>query len=344
MICSHTVDNISYSNSSENEKSGRYEDYLISNNTRDSFDVFDVPFFGCDFREVYPSILPLIPPESVSFAEFGLDNEIMCEMVCAVICHQINWNFLRRSVFDYTNKNPEWLSPKNLSSIEGSSLLEMIGNYNKKDNIKEIERASILRSLGYWVANYPNPRSIFLDEEGSLRPRSMVFDSFKGCSSFASDPGGKKRNLLLQKLELIPELHGIGRYAKPAIDYHLIRLYLRRGLLYARNKYGEEYISNPDIDRREHTVAAIRDLCSSLLIQISSYTDLSISSVNLIEWSVARSVCDRDLPDCLLERTESQWLKPVFKECPFCHTCKARLNPEGKLLIIKEPSYKGTSY
>ncbi len=171
-----------------------------------------------------------------------------------------------------------------------------------------------------------------------------MYSSLLNCIVFASDPGGKKINLLLQKLDSIKPLKGLSNYAKPTIDYHLIRLYLRRGLVFARTKYAEQYINNQDAERRESTVAAIRELCAKLLCQISAYTAMDISSVNLVEWHVARSVCHRESPDCKLVGNKAQWLRQGFKTCPFYSTCIAHITGFHKLLTMKEPSYKGTSY
>lgn len=316
----------------------------VSESLKDCFETYDIPFIGCDFNEVYPEVLSVIPQEIYTFDHFDLDTAIMCEVVCATICHQINWDFLRAAVLKYTQKNNGHLSAGDLQLITDATVLEMLGHYNKRGNIKARERAKMLQSLGKWAGKYSQIRDVFLTGEKKLRPINQVKDALLKCTIFSSDPEEKKLNLLLQKLNLLEPLSGIGKYAKPAIDYHLLRLYLRRGLIYARTKYAYDYISNPEISRKENTVAALRELCSKLLSQIALYTGLDITSVNLVEWHVARSVCDRDNPDCELKGVEAQWLKPKYKQCPFCATCTARNTSTDKLLTVKEPSYRGTSY
>ena len=327
-----------------NEVSGIVPYSLVSLNVKENFGVYDIPFLGCDFTTVYPIVVSVIPKENTLFSYFGTDAAIMCEIICSAICHQINWDFLRASVYAYTKGNPEWLKPYNLAVIGSKQLDDMLGTYHKKDNIKAAERAEIVSAVGKWADQYREIREVFLDGQNVLRPQEQVCDSLQKCAAFSSDPEGKKMNLLLQKLNVIPELNGIDCYSKPAIDYHLLRLYLRRGLLYARTKYAVEYISNPGIERKESTVAAVRELCSELLRQISLFTGLSISTINLIEWHVARSVCQREHPDCDLKGDEALWLKPIFNECPFRHTCMACNYSNENLKFVKEPSYTGTSY
>ena len=316
----------------------------VSENLRDSFETYDIPFIGCDFNVVYPEVLSVIPQEIYTFDHFDLDTAIMCEVVCAAICHQINWDILREAVLKYTQRNSGHLSAGDLQFITEDTVLGMLGHYKKKGNIKAGERAKMLRSLGKWAGKYSQIRDVFLTGENKFRSINAIKEALLKCPVFSSDPEEKKLNLLLQKLNLLTPLSGIGQYAKPAIDYHLLRLYLRRGLIYARTKYAYDYISNPDISRKENTVAALRELCSKLLCQIALSVGLDITSVNLVEWHVARSVCDRDNPDCDLIGVKAKWLKPKYMHCPFCATCIARNTATDKLLTVKEPSYKGTSY
>lgn len=317
---------------------------IVSAYLKDNFGIYDIPFLGCDFSTVYPLILKVIPKEKVLFSGFCIDTAIMCEIICSAICHQINWDFLRGVVYEYTIKNPEWLLPNNLSMIDHKQVTIMLGAYHKKENIKAKERATILQSVGKWSVHYKEIREVFLDSSGVLKSKKQVCEALKKCQVFTTDPEGKKMNLLLQKLNSITELHGIDCYAMPAIDYHLMRLYFRRGLLYARTKMALDFISNPDINRKESTVGAVRELCSGLLSQVSLFTGMSVSEINNIEWHVARSVCLREQPDCDLLGEKARWLKTEFNECPFRHTCMACNYSTDKLLLFKEPSYKGTSY
>lgn len=328
----------------EAEMGNKVSEALVSSYIKESFSAYNIPFIGCDFDVVYPSILSVIPQEKVTFLDFDLNTAILCEIVSSAICHQINWDFLREALRNYTANNKDWLSPHTLATVEADVVEEMLGQYHRQENIKAHERARMLRLLGVWTGNYKQIKDVFLEEDGKLKPLQTIRDTMLQCSVFSSDPEEKKLNLLFQKLDVIPALSGIGSYAKPAIDYHLLRLYLRRGLLYARTKYAYEFISNPEIERKEWTIAGIREHASALLSQIALYTGLTISAVNLIEWNVARSICDREHPDCGLCGEEAHWLRKGFNKCPFHKTCASvNLSCNG-IQFIKEPSYIGTSY
>lgn len=317
---------------------------LVSENLMDSFGIMDVPYLGCNFKDLYPKVMYFLPHEIYTFDNFNIEISIKCELVCAAICHQMNWDFLRLHVYDKTAMTPEWLEFEHLSQISTEEVYSLLQSYHKQDNIKAEERAELLRILGDWVGHYSRIINVFVDQNNKLRPYQQIHESLHKCFVFASDPSEKKLNLLLQKLDMIPPLKGLATYAKPTIDYHLIRLYLRRGLLIVRTKHALQYVKNQEAERRESTVAAVRELCSTLLCQISAYTKLDISTVNNIEWNVARSVCHRDRPDCELDGEEGQWLKKGFCKCPFYETCSARVYEIEELLKIKEPTYKGTSF
>lgn len=76
----------------------------ISERITDEFDIVQIPFIGCDFDLLYHQIVEILPSETISFNEFEFDKNIACEMICASICHQMNWVFLRQAVLDTTKK------------------------------------------------------------------------------------------------------------------------------------------------------------------------------------------------------------------------------------------------
>lgn len=316
---------------------------IISEKITDAFDINDIPFLGCDFELVYPLLAHIIPKENTSFLNFDFNGAIVCEIICSAICHQMNWDFLRKTIYDKTIENPQWIMADYLSKISEKEIYEMFSSYSKTDKIRAYERMNIIRDVGKWLLSFEDASSVFLDKKGQLLTKDEVRKNLLQCKAFRTDPEEKKLQLLLQKLSSYNRLKGLAKYYEPAIDYHLIRSYLRRGLVFTKTKYAKEYICNYDVKRKESTVAAVRQWCAKLLVEICSFTDLDIVTVNQIEWHIGRSVCVQDRPDCLLEMPDSQWLKPVYKNCPFYNTCVAA-NYNRELLQLNEPLYKGPSY
>lgn len=314
----------------------------ISENMSREFETIDLPFFGCDFDTVYPTIQALLPKEKVSFEEFGDSIAIMCEIICASICHKINWDYLRSRIYDKTLNNPEWLLPYNLEIISENEVYELLCTYEKKERIRADERSTILRHIGIWSKQYLLIRDIFMSN-GKLLDYTDIHQNLLKCDVFSSDPQEKKLQLLIQKVSFIKGYEALSSYYQPAIDYHLIRSYLRRGLIICKTKKAWDYINNVEANRTERTVAAIRMHCSNMIKAISEYTHLDISTINLIEWHIGRSVCMQEKADCKLENKSSSWLKFEFEVCPFYHTCTARRYNQN-FLNITEPNYNGTSY
>lgn len=332
-------------NSEEKDSShnSRERNQNISERLKNEFDIMALPFLGCDFDYIYPRIAEIIPKEQVTFDYWGQDILIMSEIVCASICHQMNWDYLRNALFNKLREDPNWVLPHSLICIEEKEVANLFRSYNKPERIRVKERTQILREIGEWAKKFVNISSIFLDSCGNLLQKDFVRKNLLLCNTFATDIEEKKIQLLLQKLSLYKVFEGIATYCQPAIDYHMIRTYLRRGLLFAKTEYAKGYIMNQSAERKDSTVAAVRHLCAELMLNICIYTDLDVNTVNQIEWHIGRSICLQEKPDCNLKEKDSQWLRPYFSSCPFSDTCAAKCG-NSDLLDMKEPAYKGSSY
>lgn len=315
----------------------------VSEKISDEFAIQSLPFLGCDFDVEYPLIQKLLPKETITFQEFGFEHAIMCEIICAAICHQINWDFLRRQVYERTKLVPKWLEFDHLAAITECEVYKMLCTYDKPDRIRAKERSSIIRKIGTWAKEFDEIKEVFFENEDKLLDYEIIHSNILLCSPFSEDPQEKKLQLLVQKLSSLEKMKGLSQYYRPAIDYHLIRNYLRRGLIYSKTKHGREFIENNFVERKEKTVAAVRMHCACMMDEISLYTGLDIGVINLIEWHIGRSVCTQNKADCKLETKDSQWLKPVFETCPFYNTCMARCYNQS-YLKIQEPNYNGSSY
>lgn len=328
--------------SKEKKKSSLVEN-RVSDEIISAFSISSLPFFGCDYDEVYPQIARLLPAEKICFSSLPFETAMQCEIICAGICHQMNWDFLRGAVLKKTQESPSWVTGLYLKCIQDKEVAELFKTYSKPERIRADERAEILRSLGEWLISFDSAKSVFTDSAGTVLDKKTIRSNLLSCPVFSNDPEEKKLQLLLQKLSVYSQLDKLRNYCEPAIDYHLIRCYLRRGLLYPNSKHGSDYLKNMSIKRKESTVAAVRQLCSELLINICEYTDLDILTVNQIEWHIGRSVCVQNEPDCFLEKDDAKWLTPYFSKCPFINTCCARCY-NNDLLNINEPTYLGSSY
>ena len=149
--------------------------------------------------------------------------------------------------------------------------------------------------------------------------------------------------LLFQSLSDYTGFEKLSLYYKATIDYHLIRCFLRRGIIRPVTQYAKEFIFNMDIERREHTIGALRNVCADAINTLCWITSLDIKTVNRIEWWVGRTICAEGKPDCLLKSNNASWLKANFSKCPYYDHCYA-IKYNNDFLDINEPTYKGNSY
>jgi uncharacterized protein (DUF362 family) len=286
---------------------------------------------------IHSSVLPYIPREHIDFTELGIEVGLACEVVTAAICHQMNWEFLRESIYDLTLKNHSVWEPANLGSISEKDIQRLLDGYSKSERIRPGERASMINNLSNIFCNdIKSYKDIFLVKD---KLRTDFTEILKKSEVFSADPSEKKLQVLIHTLSHFDVIQGIGEFARPAIDYHIMRLYIRRGDISSINITGQKYITETK-QRRVKTVLALRKRVNEALEYVANLSGLSIPQVNTIEWWIGRSVCKKLNPDCELVSPESNWLKPFFNKCPFSTTCYG-YNCNNMLLNVHEPYYTG---
>lgn len=323
----------------ENNKNSK-----LSKDVLNSFASLSYSLNELQYIYIYNKLSHIVPDPEISFESMNLENILACEIVCSAICHKINWDFLRKTIFEKTLKDPHWLEPQKLIAIKSRDIKKLLSNYEKKERIAEKDCCKMLVKIGNSVLAGPqNFTNIFFDNNGFIRPYEEILDFFMSIDVFSSDPQHKKYQLLLQSLSDYCQFNFLLDYHKPTIDYHLIRLFLRRGIVKPNTSEAKEFVFNSNVCRQEKTMASLRQVCAESLETISWLTSLDIKTVNRIEWWIGRSVCTNGIPDCYLLCNETKWLKPHFDKCPYFEFCYAR-QIDGKYLEISEPTYKGNSY
>ena len=302
-----------------------------------TFDVYE------NYPRVYYRLSKLLPPAGVVFQEFDLDTRIGCEVLCAAICHSINWDFLRKKIKSKTLNDITWLIPHHLSYITCNDIEALLKEYNKKEYIRAAERSLLLANIGKRLYKDKMSYEDLFFTSGFLRDYDEIKSLVFRLDAFSSDPAEKKFRLLIQSVSDYQEMKVLSNYFEPTIDYHVTRLYIRRGVIHPIRKDAVEFLLNEDIVHRESTVGAIRMVCSESMKDISWLTLIDIKTVSRIEWWVARTVCVNGKPDCYLKSKDAEWVRNGFDKCPFYNICEAR-NGLNIFLNIDEPKYGGNSY
>jgi len=294
-------------------------------------------------RGLYPLILRSLPKEAEAFAGLDLDTALACEVVCAAICHQMNWDFLRRRVADLARSEPQQLLPSRIAMADSAFVARLLKGYERPERIRPNERSEMLRSLAgmFQDGAYSFSAALGIAHGGITKGPSDIVAVLGRAKVFAEDPEQKKLQVLLHNLAAAYPHSGIDAVCQPAIDYHIMRLYVRRGDVSARTRTAEEFLfgSTP---RKATTVTALRVVVAEALRGVSVLTRIPLQEANKIEWWIGRSVCTKR-PDCEMNGSGGSWLRPHFPACPFKNVCYA-FNSDPRLLAVREPQHEGRYY
>lgn len=322
----------------------KIEEILISENLRNSFEVFEINIDMLNIDDIYYVLKAITPKVEIQYNQFDVEMLIGCETVCSAICHSINWDFLRKAVYKKTIENPIWITPEYLSNISVKEIESLLEGYEKVERIRATERSRLLRDLGRCMCNKKiDYTEIFFYDNFKIREYKDILACLKSFSAFSNDPEGKKIQLLLQCLSDYIGFETLNEYYRPTIDYHLLRVFLRRGIVFPTNQYAREFIFKEEIERKEVTIGALRNVCAVALQKLSTLTYVGLKEINRIEWWIGRTICKEGKPDCCLKSSEGKWLKDNFNKCPYFNHCIAG-KYNRQYLMINEPTYKGNSY
>ena len=172
----------------------------VSTRLLGSLGIENISFFYSEYDKIYPKLASIVPGEKIIFQNAGLDTIIACETVCAAICHQMNWDFLRSAVWKKTQIQPKWILAEALSEITADEVNQMLLGYNKPERIRADERASILRQIGALAYAHGGFSALFFKSENVLASETQIRKNLLECQAFSQDPEEKKLQLLLQKL------------------------------------------------------------------------------------------------------------------------------------------------
>ncbi len=302
-----------------------------------TFDVYE------NYPLIYNGLKDFIPKTETSFRNFELNICIGCEMICAAICHSINWDFLRKAVKKKTTDDVAWLVPEHLSRITPNDVEQLLNGYEKKERIRASERCELLADIGKRLLKDQKSFKDLFFYSSILRSYEEIQECISQFDAFSEDPAEKKFRLLIQYVSDYEPLSSLSDYYKPTIDYHVTRMYVRRGVVLPVSQDAADFILNDEIIHRESTVGALRTVCAESMNEISWLTQVNVKTVSCIEWWVARTICVNGTPDCMLRGDDAKWARDHYERCPFYDVCKARKG-ENEFLTIDEPKYGGKSY
>lgn len=281
-------------------------------------------------------------PRRVHPLEESREWQIWTELVTVTICHQANWDKLQSRIVEIARTALTLITPAAVSEMTGPAFRRLFGQVYDSDRIRSTERAKLLSSLGRAVARTADvPVFPWLTSNPvALAGPGGLYDWLAGIDAFSQDPLRKKSRILVHDLLQ----HGLIEVADqqniaPAIDYHLIRLYVRTGRVLPIRVELLGRLSDEGTPRVEfHT--DLRAAVEEAMGYTASGAGLRIDELNNIEWQVARSFCLRKEPRCngcaIPEKPVDAFIKVLAGNangCPMRRECRGANDAELRSIV-----------
>jgi hypothetical protein len=131
--------------------------------------------------------------------------------------------------------------------------------------------------------------------------------------------------------------------AEPAIDYHIMRAYLRTQRVYPQHKATRAEVQGLS-DPRGRLVLKLRQCVAEALKITAGYAGITVPDLNYIEWQLARNICLLKEAKCIGVEPGVQALFAgrIGNVCPFAIFCSGP--GDGEILKFQEPVYNKTYY
>lgn len=286
------------------------------------------------------------PSESKNpWSDAPVPAQIVFKLFFVAICHQINWDFLQRRMFErfFHEEFTDMLGRAKGASAKFVS--DMLEGYHRPERIRAAERARYLRSTAEAIDRQFGNDPFILVAEGRVFGDKGLLEVIRVVPAFGEDPLSKKANAFAQELarERIVEFSDDGRIP-PAIDYHLIRLYLRTGRVIASDRAVFRALRTGSTHRMR-LVNLLRESVAQALQDTASFARIPVHELNYLEWQIGRNRCERDFTIC-----DGPWPSELLDSsiiaisncCPLRDSCIAYQSPGWKEIL--EPELKKAFY
>jgi hypothetical protein len=259
-------------------------------------------------------------------------SQFVFKALFIAICHQFNWDFLQNAMAGWLLPTPE-AKLIDLQTVRPSDISKLLQGYAKPERIRPQQRAQMLRATAFHLAEMLADGSLQrLVAVGQLDGPKGFYATMKRIPAFAEDALEKKVRVLAHDLYR----ENIIRFSdpsnlKPAVEYHLLRLYLRSGRVYPVDRSVTEALRHPNLSSRARLVTLLRLRVEEAMNFTSYYSGLDMATLNYVEWQIGRSICIPDPPPLCIEPPQGELPADInaicASACTFVGFCRARNQP-----------------
>lgn len=292
-------------------------------------------------------------PISEPWSDASEIDQLAFKILFISICHQMNWDFLQSTLAQYLFPNPT-RRLQEIASTPASRIAELLKEYPKQARIRAAERASMLRATASSLQELLAPGGALklLLHAPVLEGEFGFYAAISQIDAYTGDPLEKKPRVLAHDLYR----EGILSFAdpenlRPAVEYHLIRLYLRSGRVFPTTDSVENELKGYNGPARPRLVKVLREKVDEAMRATAFYAGLDAATLNYVEWQVARSICVATLgPELRFDYCLGHADPDVPADiqvlakygCPFACTCRA-LN-DARYGWFREPHFEKVIY
>jgi hypothetical protein len=306
-------------------------------------DIFHVDEFACRNAALVLRQISLPHPKT-PWSKYPTTKQFEFKLAFVAVCHQINWDFLQNRLFGILLRDEPADLAQRLSVITARDIKKLLADYDKPNRIRAVERAKLLRDIGLRLLElWGGDASQLIDATGGRVAGPMGYlETLNKFAAYSEDPLRKKSHVLLQDLlrERIVEINDPENII-PAIDYHIIRLYLRTGRVVSIDPIITPYLQERPYPR-PRLVKLLRKSVADALSLTSLYADMPVADLNAIEWQLGRTLCILPEPRCDSTTDESELAQFCKSGCGYRSFCAAYRKSEERSL--KEPQFFGRFY
>lgn len=272
------------------------------------------------------------------------------DFVFTAICHATNWDKLRSRVHSSILHSGACLKRANyLRELDGDGFAVLTGMSSDTEDGQS--RLNQLRRLGEWAVTikFEDTLRDWVRDGASLAGPAGLYNRLGQAPAFGADPLEKKMRVLAHQFHMAGTVQFSDETnLRPAIDYHLIRLYMRTNRISpSRFTQLEDFRTGAGVTSRHLT--RIREAVEAAMYYTADGAGASIPVLNHVEWQIGRSHCTRKEARCwqpaLVDKPMDRPLDDLARRqggCPFVNVCRGHQNE--LTLAALEPESKDSFY
>lgn len=271
-------------------------------------------------------------PHVEPWSRLPVISQLVFKSLFVSICHQFNWDFLQHAMAGWLLPDPD----RRLSEIalaRPSDIDRLLSAYPKPERIRSQQRARILRMTAYELEQLHSAgRLEGLLTEPRLQGVGGFYDVMRSISAFSEDELEKKLRVLAH--DLFREgiiLFEDPQNLRPAVEYHILRLYIRSGRVYPTDESVREHLRRPGAWSRGRLVKLLRRAVEEAMDTTAFYAGLDVATLNYIEWQIGRAVCTAENPNCVSPPDEELATDVVVlspTRCAYSEFCRSYNEPQ----------------